>query len=333
MNKTIHIYFRKKTNDKHSIENLFDPLIAELSRNREFSIRKIEMPHSNEGLINKIKNIFFTLGQKADIHHIAGDIHYISLALVFKKTIITVHDLYFIKDKNILKSFLFFVFWIYIPFFLAIKIIAISDVTQKKIVSYYRSFGNKTTVIPNFVREEFLSSKSNFASKSSYTILHIGTKKNKNLEGLILAMKDLPLNLIVIGKLTDFQKVLLHKYRITFQEEINLPLEKMIYLYATSGMLHFASLSEGFGLPILEAQCLGLPVITSDLSPMKDVAGPGAILVHPHKPEEIRAAIIKLHQNKDLMESIINKGYQNVKNYTINNVAQKYLNLYRSMSV
>lgn len=332
MKNTIHIYVRKKTEDKHSIENLFDPLIAHLCQENEFIVRKLEMPFSNQGLTNKIRNIFFTLNQKADIHHISGDIHYISLALIFKKTIITVHDLYFAKDINVFKSFIFSLLWIYIPFFLARKIIAISDTTQKEIVSYFRGFGKKTTVIPNFVREEFLSFQAQKMGKSPHRVLHIGTKKNKNLEGLIPAMKDLPLELIIVGKLTDFQKELLRQNKITFQEEINLPIEKMMHLYATSGMLHFASLSEGFGLPILEAQCLGLPVITSDLSPMREVAGSGAILVHPHKPEEIRTAILKLYQDEDVRESIINDGYQNVKNYTFNSVAQRYLNLYRSMS-
>jgi len=290
------------------------------------------MPYSNQGLMNKIRNIFFTLNQKADFHHISGDIHYIVLALVFKKTIITVHDLYYTRDRNVLKSFIFSLFWIYIPFFLTRKIIAISDTTQKEIVSYFRGFGKKTTVIPNFVRDDFLSFPAQKMGKSPHRVLHIGTKKNKNLEGLILALKDLPLELIIVGKLTDSQKELLRQNKITFQEEINLPIEKMMYLYATSGMLHFASMSEGFGLPILEAQCLGLPVITSDKSPMREVAGAGAMLVNPYEPNEIRAAILALYQDDDVRENIINEGYQNVKNYTFTVVAQRYLNLYRSMS-
>ena len=331
LKKTINIYFRKKTDDKHSIENLFDPLITALSDKNEFLIRKVEMPWSNEGSIHKIRNILFTLGQKADIHHISGDIHYIALALVFKKTIITVHDLNFTKDKNILKLPIFNVLWIYIPFLLAKKIIAISNETQKQIVSYYRGFAQKTTVIPNFVREEYMLSISNVSKKPSQTILHIGTKKNKNLERLIEASKDLPYNLIVVGPLTNLQKKLLHQNKINYQEQLNLSLQKMIDIYSTSGILHFTSLSEGFGLPILEAQSTGLPVITSNLSPMNEIAGEGAIYVNPYNTKDIKNAILRLFNDGVFRTKIVSEGYQNVKKYTLENAVQNYQSLYISL--
>jgi glycosyltransferase involved in cell wall biosynthesis len=69
-------------------------------------------------------------------------------------------------------------------------------------------------------------------------------------------------------------------------------------LYLRSAGLVFASLYEGFGLPILEAQRLGCPVITSNLSCMPEVAGTGAILVDPDSDEAISEAMLALHNGK-----------------------------------
>ena len=69
-------------------------------------------------------------------------------------------------------------------------------------------------------------------------------------------------------------------------------------LYLRSAGLVFASLYEGFGLPILEAQRLGCPVITSNLSCMPEVAGTGAILVDPDNEEAISDAMLALHSGR-----------------------------------
>lgn len=332
MKTTVNIYLRKKTKDKHSIENLFDPLVHEFIKSQDLLINKIELPHSNKGILNKLKNIKFAWQQKADVHHISGDIHYISYFFPPQKTIITVHDLNYTNLSHPIKNFLFKIFWIYLPFLLAKKIIAISEVTKKQISAYYSGFESKTIVIPNFVREEFLLSKPTLSNRKMNVVLHIGTKKNKNLEGLILALKDSPFLLIIIGKLTHPQKQLLLENKISYHENTHLSLEKMIDVYLTSSMLHFCSLTEGFGLPILEAQSTGLPVITSNIAPMSTVAGSGAILVDPYKTDEIRQAILEIHNNSALRESLVHAGYNNVKKYTLDTVAESYLEIYRTLS-
>lgn len=331
MKKKINIYIRKKTNDKYSIENVFEPLINEFRISYDFIVEKIELPFTNKGILNKFKNIKFVLAQTADIHHISGDIHYISLALALKRIIITVHDLNFVRSKYSLKNFFFKIFWIYFPFILSKNIVAISEETKKQISSYYSGFGSKTLVIPNFVREEYLLAKSNIRERSTNTVMHIGTKENKNLERLIVALSDLEVQLIVVGKLSDCQKTLLFDYKITYQEQTNLSIDQLTNLYTTSSVLHFCSLNEGFGLPILEAQSTGLPVITSNISPMKEIAGIGAILVNPNKANEIRQAIITLLRNESLRKSIVGEGYRNAEKYTLAKVAEQYLNLYRNI--
>ena len=94
-------------------------------------------------------------------------------------------------------------------------------------------------------------------------------------------------------------------------------------------MISFCSLLEGFGLPILEAQATGRPVITSNLSSMPEVAGNGALLVDPYDVNAIRKGILRIIQDGALRENLIVKGLENVKRFSPQKVADAYVELYR----
>ena len=87
----------------------------------------------------------------------------------------------------------------------------------------------------------------------------------------------------------------------------------------------FPSFYEGFGIPILEAQQVGCPVLTSNISSMPEVAGEGAILVNPDNIEEIAEAMRKIISDNDFKNNLIEKGYQNVNNFSWQKCAKKTL--------
>ena len=91
------------------------------------------------------------------------------------------------------------------------------------------------------------------------------------------------INLSIIGNLSKKQKYLLTKNNINFKNYVGISLKSLINKYIKCDILVFTSVYEGFGLPILEAQKIGRPVITSNIQPMKYVAGKGALLVNPKK--------------------------------------------------
>lgn len=92
----------------------------------------------------------------------------------------------------------------------------------------------------------------------------------------------------------------------------------------------FPSLYEGFGFPILEAQAYGIPLVTSCISSMPEVAGDGAIFVNPHNPEEIKDAIARILKNVELRDGLISKGKENLKNFSWQKCARKTLEIITS---
>jgi len=97
----------------------------------------------------------------------------------------------------------------------------------------------------------------------------------------------------------------------------------LVELYKNSLVLIFPSLYEGFGIPILEAQGFGCPLVTSNVSAMPEVAGDGAIIVEPLSAEEIEKAFYRL-ENEDTRE-MIDKGYENLERFSWKKASEETL--------
>jgi glycosyltransferase involved in cell wall biosynthesis len=92
----------------------------------------------------------------------------------------------------------------------------------------------------------------------------------------------------------------------------------------------FPSLFEGFGYPILEAFVAGIPVVTSKISSMPEVAGHGAILVNPKKPFEIAAAMSQIINKPDLKSKLIKAGNSELSKYSWETCARATLKVLES---
>ena len=159
-------------------------------------------------------------------------------------------------------------------------------------------------------------------------IIVIGTAINKNISNLILSLKDINCKLILVGEIDNeiFEKLKINK--INYINLISIKEKKLIKKYEECDILLFPSIYEGFGMPILEAQSIGRSVITSKLEPMRSVAGGGALLVNPRNVKEISYAIKRLINNQNLRNSLIRKGFHNVKQYRKEIILKKHLNVY-----
>ena len=94
----------------------------------------------------------------------------------------------------------------------------------------------------------------------------------------------------------------------------------------------FASTYEGFGLPIIEANAVGRPVVTSKLSPMTEVAGDAASLVNPYDSSNIRAGVMRIINDPFYRESLVKAGFENALRFSAESVAESYAKVYRKLA-
>jgi glycosyltransferase involved in cell wall biosynthesis len=102
-------------------------------------------------------------------------------------------------------------------------------------------------------------------------------------------------------------------------------------VYGLSQFFIFPSLSEGFGMPVVEAMACGTPVITSNVSALPEIAGNAAVLVDPLNTSQLTEAIISLAGNEQLRSNKIMDGLQNVKRFSWARSAEKVLRLYEAV--
>lgn len=325
MSNKIALLFRHSIKNRFSIESLFVPLVE------QENIEKYEIPCLLTSLFSLIKIFLFTFKIKEKLVHVTGDIQYVVLFIPFKKTIITVHDLYHLEQLKGFRKQVYSLFWFYIPFKLANRVVAISPNTYNQIISAFPSVKEKTIIIPNTFNK-INKIKNVNKNNEFFTILAIGSTKNKNIERLIDSILGLSnIKLIIVGELQQEMIKKIKSSNICFEKYSNLKKEELDKIYNSTDLLFFASIQEGFGIPILEAQSIGLPVITSNISSMPYVAGKGAVYVSPFSVDEIRQQILKIKNNNEVRNEIISNGFDNIKRFSNELFIKSYQNLYKEL--
>jgi glycosyltransferase involved in cell wall biosynthesis len=230
------------------------------------------------------------------------------------------------------------------------KIIAVSENTKKDLMELYEVPENKIEVIyegfsvchsgppaggPESSRENKDSAlDSRFRGNDKYLLFIGRLEERKNIIGIVKAFEmlkekyNIPHKLILAGKPGyGYEKINYTLQTTNHKEDIILPgfvSEKEKWeLLKNADVFLFPSFYEGFGLPILEAQSVGVPVVTSDNSSLEEVAENSGILINPHNLHEITEAAYKLISDDEFREHMIIKGHENVKRFSWEKCAEK----------
>ncbi len=322
----ITFFFRKSSPHFHSIEELFFNIQEHLPAN--FNYKNYFAKYDSRGFFRRLFISLFAINQQNIINHITGDIHFIATFLNKKKTLLTIHDTDSILRGNIIKRSILKFFWFTIPTTRVKYITVVSEFTKQQLLEKLTIKPEKIIVIPNCISPKLKYIPKKFDA-SMPVFLHIGT--HKNLERTIESIKNIKCKFVVLGKFYLGQEDLLKTHNIFYKNYVNLKYEEVIKLYQETDILLFASMYEGFGIPIIEANATGTCVITSNLSPMKEVAGESAILINPNNTTEITEAINKIIKSEKVRTDLINEGLENAKKYSATEIAKKYANLYEKM--
>jgi glycosyltransferase involved in cell wall biosynthesis len=326
----VHLFFRKPIKGFRSLEEVFDIVINALA------VTQVHIKEVPEKRVTPAKfwtNIRWVKKHRGKVNHITGDIHYIALA-TGRNSVLTIHDAYSSLSGSIFKKVLIRIFWFWLPALLVKRITTISEKSKNELERIIPFAKNKIVVIPNPYNPKLLERDPHMdeeliTNTSKPIILHLGTKTNKNLERTIEALEGLPYKLYIIGQLTESQADLLAKYHIDFRAYFNLPYSEVATLYHQCAAVCFASLYEGFGMPIIEAQLVGKPVITSNLEPMPWVAGKdGACIVDPYSISSIRNGIVKVIEDREYHDQLVENGLRNIQRFDPVKIAQMYEKVY-----
>ena len=325
----ITFYQRRPLDIHYSLEQIFEHVRHKLPINIESKVWV--STYYSKGLWPRIKMILSARKSQGELNHITGDINFIALGLKKHKTILTIHDLGILNNtKNPIFRWGLKTFWIKLPVRYAKAITVVSNATKLQLLSITKINPDKVKVIGNFIPGSFKYFPKTFNSKNP-RILHIGSAYNKNLERLIEAIKDINCHLVIIGYPTIKQKESIVNYNISHEILSGISETELLNQYRLCDMLSFVSLLEGFGIPILEAQATGRPVLTSNLSSMPEVAGVGACFVNPYDVNSIKLGILKIIHDNHYRQYITDKGLTNVKRYSLEEVTSQYLNLYNEI--
>lgn len=322
---------RRKFAEQYSIESYFDR-VADSLRMRGENVIQYTVPNFSKGIVPRVRNTLSIKGiTDTDVIHVTGDIHYVALGGDPQKTIVTVHDCGTLDRLHGLKRFIFKLFWYQLPLNHAAAITVVSQVTKDCLMSYVPSLdSNKVHVIPTSVSEDFVYSPKEF-SREQPRILQVGTRANKNVLRVIKALNRIRCKLVLIGSLNAEIKTALETNRVEYENLVGVSHEELIKQYRMADIVSFPSTLEGFGMPIVEAQLTGRPVLTSNISSMPEVAGLGAVLVNPYCVDSIRAGFLEIIANEDRRAELIVLGRQNSGRFTQDKVTSLYQEVYKSV--
>ncbi|MDX1644746.1 MAG: glycosyltransferase, partial [Thermoanaerobaculia bacterium] len=91
----------------------------------------------------------------------------------------------------------------------------------------------------------------------------------------------------------------------------------------------FPSISEGFGMPILEAMTYETPVITSNVSSLSEIAKDAAVTIDPFSVHELADAMLTVLNNDDLRNSLIARGKERAKQFSWTTCAKQTVDVYK----
>ena len=212
-------------------------------------------------------------------------------------------------------------------------------VSEKNIDVIYPGFDDSFGRLNKAVAKDFI--KRNHNIDAPFFVFVGSLIPRKNLVRVINAMDKLKSvlpkhKLVVVGKkgwlydeiFETVDKLKVHNSVIftSYVSESDLP-----FFYNAADALVFASLHEGFGIPILEAMACGCPVITSNKSSMPEVAGDAALFVDPLDVDAIANAMRTIVENDMLKKDLIAKGIERVKKFSWDKACKELSKVYEKV--
>ncbi len=255
-----------------------------------------------------------------------------------------IHDLNFEHEQTFLKSKYQGYYVKYFPQFAkkAARLATVSEFSKQDIHTLYGIPEDRIDVVYNGSNEKYrpldwdeqIETRVKYAFGKEYFLFVSAIHKRKNLANMLRAFDDFKestgsdMKFLVVGAKAGLQddveavlKQMRHSDDVRFLG--HLAAEQLVNVMASATALVYASLFEGFGIPIVEAFYAETAVITSNVTSMPEVAGDAAVLVDPQSVEQITDAMKRIAKDKDFRLGLIEKGRIQRQNFSWDLTAQK----------
>lgn len=307
---------------------------------------------SPQGLWRLFPSLWRTIGclkqlDGVDIYHgLSGELPFgIHRAKV--KTVVTIHDAIFIRYPELYSPTYRWFFTRKVQYACdhADLIIAISEQTKQDIISFFHADERKIRVVyqgcNNRFREPVTTEqleqiRTRYQLPEQY-ILSVGAiEPRKNLRALIEAMSlaQISIPLVAVGGQSAYaaqMATLAQEKKVDLRFLHTLPFDDLPMVYKGASMLCYPSLFEGFGIPILEAMCVGTPVLTSTGSCFGETGGNAALYADPGNPQQIGEQIRRILSDSSLRQTMIRKGHEQAERFTDEQVAHHLIEVYHEL--
>lgn len=323
-------FFRRPYPGAFSIERLYSDVRLGLSVSCLVKVAVCQ--RFSRGFWARLTNIVEARRCQSDVNHITGDVHYLSFLLPKARTILTIHDLVLLERLRGWRYWVAWLLWYWVPVRRSRVVVTVSDATRRALIKTLRCNPDKIRVVYNCVSHDFYP-----APKSTMPeiprILQVGTGENKNLIRVAEALRGVVCTLVIVGALSEQQRIWLNNQGISFENYVGLTTNQLVEEYVKSDLVIFASTFEGFGLPVVEAQAVGRPVITSNIAPMCDIAGENACLVDPFCVDSIHTGIVRALADPEYRNLLVSAGFSNVTRFSVTQVAAEYEKIYKEVAL
>lgn len=255
-----------------------------------------------------------------------------------KKTVVTIHGLEyeFCKEAYSFWERVYMHYSIMFSCKVASTVVCVSENTKRDVMSFYGVLEEKIHVVyegyerqsANNHQQITISDQQSAKSLEKPYLLFIGRlEERKNIVRIIEAFEilkekyQMPHELVLAGKpgygyARIKQQITKSKYQSAIIEKGYVTEEEKWSLLQNADVFLFPTLYEGFGIPVLEAQSVGVSVVTSNISSLPEVAGDGAVFVDPVSAENMAEGVQKLLSDESLRNAIISKGRENIKRFS-----------------
>jgi glycosyltransferase involved in cell wall biosynthesis len=209
------------------------------------------------------------------------------------------------------------------------RILTVSEFTKQQIIQWSGVPAEKVVNVGCGVDPAYQPGGNSYGLPFPYLLSVSNRRPHKNEERLVEAFSkarvDPQIHLVFTGdetpQLRHWIEVQSVSSRVDFVGMV--PEERLPALYRGAQALVLPSLYEGFGLPVLEAMACGVPVVTSSVTAMPEVAGDAALLVDPRSVEEISRAMEKVVGDIGLRRQLIQKGTERAASFTWTSTAAR----------